>query len=106
VVEKAEERNTSTENLWIICNMEDIDHEKNCWYKLGRTSAQHSTSLRSRKHFKCSTYNVLIESYNGVTTNDALYLKVADDPGTRTEFSKYQALHVSMGWIHFCFFCL
>jgi hypothetical protein len=102
VVEKEEERKTSPENLWLICKVEDMYHERNHWYKLGRTIVQQGTTRIPRKHFNCFTYNVFVEWYNGETTNDAFAENVADDPVTRTELSKYQALHVTTGWIHFC----
>jgi hypothetical protein len=73
--------------------VKDIVHEQNHWFKLGRIGLYH-------KHYKGSTYNVLIEWYNGETTNDAFDENVADDPETRTEFSMYQALHITTGWIH------
>jgi hypothetical protein len=78
-------------------------HERNHWYKLGNPASQHLTSFKSSKHFKCSTYNVLIEGNNGETTYDAFDENFADDPVTRTDCSKYQALLVMTGWIHFCF---
>jgi hypothetical protein len=68
---------------------------------LGHIAAQHLTSFKSSKHFKCSTYNDFIEWYNGETINDNFDVNVAEYPATRTEFSKYQALHVTIGWIWF-----
>jgi hypothetical protein len=99
VVEKEEERKTIPENLWLICRVKDIDHEKIHWYKLGRTGLNY-------KHYKGSTYNVLMKWYNEETTNVAFNVNVADDPVTRTEFSKYQGLQVMIGCIHFCLFWL
>jgi hypothetical protein len=99
VVEKEEERKTSPENVWLICKVEDMYHERNHWYKLGRTTVQQGTPRLPRNHFNCFTYNVLME-----TSNDAFDVNVLDDHVTRTEFSKYQALHPTTGWIHFCIF--
>jgi hypothetical protein len=95
LVVKEEERKTTSENVWLICKVKDIDYEQIHWFKLGRIGLYH-------KHYKGSTYNVSIEWNNGETTNDAFDENVADDPVIRTEFSKYQALHVMTGWIHFC----
>jgi hypothetical protein len=81
VVEKEEERKTSPENVWLICKVEDMYHERNHWYNFVRIGLYH-------KHYKGSTYNDLIEWYNGEKANDAFNVKVADDLVALMEFLK------------------
>jgi hypothetical protein len=88
VVEKEEERKTSPENVGLICKVEDIYHERNHWYKLGRTTVQQDTPRISSKHFNCFTYNDLIEWYNGETFNDAFNVEVVDELVALMEYLK------------------
>jgi hypothetical protein len=88
VVEKEEERKTSSENLWIICNVEDIYRERNHWYKFGRTTVQQGPPRISSKHFNCFTYNDLIEWNSGETVKEAFNVKVAHELVELMEYSK------------------